>query len=77
MATLWNLPHDAGRLARNNAEAWYHHIRRHDGAVEDPDVVFDDGKLADDDVCADVDVASDGGGLDDGSFTDEDVVAQS
>lgn len=75
MAALGDLADDARGLASNDAEARYHHIRGHDGAVEDADVVFDDGELADDDVMADVDVASDCGGLDNGSFADKDVVA--
>lgn len=75
MAALRNLAYNACGLASDDAEARYHHIRGHDGAVEDADVVFNDGELADDDVLADVDVASDGGGLDDGSFADKDVVA--
>lgn len=74
VTTLGDLADNARGLTSNDAEARYDHIRGHDGAVEDADVVFNDSELADDNVLADVDVASDRGGLDDGSFADKDVV---
>jgi hypothetical protein len=76
VSAFGHLADDAGRLASDDAEARYDHVRRHDGSVEDADVVLYDGKLADDDVLADVDVAADGGSLHDGAFTDEDVIAE-
>ena len=75
VAALWDFSNQACRLSCNNAEARYHHIWGHDGAVEDANVILDDGKLADGDLGADVDVAPDGGSLHDRQGADEDVVA--
>lgn len=77
MTTFWYFTDDAARLASDDAEARDDHISGYDGAVEDADVVFNDGELADNDALADMYVASDGGGLDYGTFTDENVIAQS
>lgn len=52
-------------------------MRRHDGAVQDAGVVFDDCHLPDDDSLPDVHVASDAGGLDDGARADVDMVSHS
>ncbi len=72
---LRDLSNEAGGLAGDYTEARDDHVGGHDGAVEDADVVLDDGELSDGDLCADVDVAADGGGLDDGGGADKDVVA--
>ena len=75
VATLGHLTDDPGRLARDDAEAGYDHIRGDNGSVEYAYVILDDGKLADDDVGTDMHVAPDSGGLDDGSLADEDLIA--
>lgn len=75
MPTFRHLADNTTGLAGDDAEARYNHVGRYDGAVEDADVVLDNGELANYDVRADVYVASDRGGLDDGGFTDEYVIA--
>lgn len=77
MSALGHLADDASWLTSDNAEARYDHVGRYDGAIEDADVVLDDGKLADDDSRSDMDVAPDLGGLDDRSRANEDVVVHS
>lgn len=73
---LGQLADDPGRAAGDDGEARDDHGGRHDAAVEDLDVVLDNGELVDGAVAADGHVVADGGGLDDGVLADKDVVAQ-
>lgn len=74
---LGNLADNAGGLACNDGEAGNHHVRGHNGAVEDAHIVFDNGELVDDGIMTNVNVGADGGSLDDGALADKDVVADS
>lgn len=75
-ATLRDLANDTRRLTSNDAEAGDDHIRRDNRAVEDFNIILDDGKLANDDLTTDMDVVADLSSLDDGTGADEDMVAE-
>lgn len=75
-ASLGDLANDPRRLTSDDAEAGNDHIRRHNRAVENFDVILDDGKLANDDLTANVDVVADLSSLDNGAGADKDVVAE-
>lgn len=75
VVSLGNLANNAGGLACNNSEAWNNHVWGHDGAIENADIVLDNGKLINNGVVANVDVRTDAGGLDDGALANKDMVA--
>jgi len=72
-----DLADDARWLSRDNGEARHHHVWRHDGAVENPNVILDDGKLTHHHPRANMYVAPNRGGLNNGAETDKNVVADS
>lgn len=76
VSALGHLADDPGGLAGDDAEAGDDHVGGHDGAIENANVILDDGELADDDSSANMYVASDGGGLDHRPLANEDLVAQ-
>ena len=75
VSALGHLAYHSGRLACNDAETRYDHVRGNNRTVQDPGVVLDDGKLAYHHLRSNVYVISDRGRLDDGAGADEDVVA--
>ena len=77
VSALRHLADDPGGLADDDAEAGDDHVGGDNGAVEDADVILDNGELAHDDSGADVYMAADGGGLDDGALANEDLITQS
>lgn len=75
VSSLGNLSNNPRRLSSNNRKTRDDHIRRDHCAVEDLDIVLDNGKLANGAGLADLYVVPDGGGLDDGALADKDVVS--
>lgn len=75
MAAFGNLANDTRRPASDDGKARDDHGRRHYGAVEDLDVVLDDGELAYRAALADVHMVSDACGLHDGALPDKHMIA--
>lgn len=75
VVSLGNLANNAGWLACDNGEAWNDHVWGNDGAIENTDIVLDNGKFVDNGVVANVDVRADTGGLDDGALANKNMVA--
>lgn len=75
MRTVGQLSHNARRLASHDGKARDDHVRRNNRAVQDLDVVLDDGKLVDDAAAADVDMVADACRLHHRPLADKDVVA--
>lgn len=64
------------RLACDNREVGYHHVRGYDRPIQDFDVVFDDSKLSNGTPAADLDVIPNTTRLHDAPLAHEDVVSQ-
>lgn len=75
--TIRQLSHNATRLASHYRKARNDHVGRDNRAVQDLDVVLDNGKLVDDAAIPDVHVIPDARRLHHGVLPDEDVVSDS
>lgn len=77
MRTIRQLSHNATRLASHDRKARNDHVRRDNCAVQDFDVVLDNGKLVDDAPIPNVHMIPDTRRLHHGALPDEDVVPDS
>lgn len=76
MPALWDLSDYSSWLPSNDGKAGNDHGRRHYRAVENFDVVLDDGQLVDHAIATNVHVVANCGSLNDGPLANKDVVAE-
>lgn len=77
MRTIRQLSHNTTRLTSHYRETRNDHVRRDNRAVQDLDVVLDNGKLVDDAPIPDIHMIPDARRLHHGALPDEDVVSDS